>query len=111
MDERSTDTQDLAVLAEESALSVPGVYALGTRGVVRKAQDILRRESNPVRGVRLTDDGDQGVSVDLYLIVRYGTTIPEVAWNVQKQVTQELEAVPDVKLKEVNIHIQGVHAE
>jgi uncharacterized alkaline shock family protein YloU len=94
----------------ETALGVAGVYGFsGNLGdVINK--NILGKE-NTNRGIKVDHDEEAGWTVDLNLIVIKGSKIPDVAWNVQKAVTDVLKETTGVKLKEVNIHVQGVHFE
>ena len=53
--------------------------------------DILRRE-NYSRGVVVRQE-DNGIAVDVYTIVSYGTKISEVSRNVQEKVKYNLETL------------------
>ena len=46
--------------------------------------------------------------LDLYLTVRYGTAIHEVAENAQKAVSSAVEAMTGCPVWAVNIHVGGV---
>ena len=48
------------------------------------------------------------LKLDLYLTVRYGTPIPEVAENAQKAVSSAVEAMTGCSVEAVNIHVGGV---
>ena len=62
------------------------------------------------KGVRMTKE--KGMLIfDLYVKVRYGENIPVLAWNIQHLVTEALKEKTDDKIKEVNIHVQGVDLE
>ncbi len=49
--------------------------------------------------------------VDIYLIVKFGFKIPEVAWDVQENVKKALLAEDIKNVAQINIHIQGVSFE
>ena len=53
---------------------------------------------------------DKGIvaAVDLYIIVKYGVRIPDVALAVQENVKQAIETMTGLTVVEVNIHVQGV---
>ncbi|MDR1797848.1 MAG: Asp23/Gls24 family envelope stress response protein [Clostridiales Family XIII bacterium] len=102
--------ETISVWAAEAALSVEGVIAIGMHNAAQK-KGRRPRVDTKAYGVRVTEDAAAGYTVDIYLVVRFGAKIPEVAWNVQKRVTQGLKEASDIKLKEVNIHIQGVKAD
>lgn len=59
------------------------------------------------KGIRLSRD-EEGLSLDIYVIVEYRVKIPQLAWEIQSSVKQEIESIADVTVKEVNIHVQGV---
>ena len=46
--------------------------------------------------------------MDLYIIVKYGVRIPDVALSVQETVKQAIESMTGLSVVEVNIHVQGV---
>lgn len=52
---------------------------------------------------------DEGIVIDLYIVVDFGVKIPEVAWNLQEKVKKGIESSFELKVKTVNIHVQGVH--
>ncbi len=60
------------------------------------------------RGVRVAR-GEDGLVLDVYVIVEYMVKIPQLAWDIQGEVKREIESVTDLKVREVNIHVQGVH--
>ena len=62
--------------------------------------DILRRE-NYSRGVVRQEDN--GIAVDVYTIVSYGTKISEVSRNVQEKVKYNLETLLGVTANSVNV--------
>ena len=59
------------------------------------------------RGVKIDMTG-AALKLDLYLTVRYGTPIPEVAENAQKAVSSAVEAMTGCSVEAVNIHVGGV---
>lgn len=75
-------------------------------GEIRIAE-ILGRKSLS-KGVKV-DINEKGGFIDLYLIVDYGTKIPEVAWEIQDKVKRAIEVMTNLEVIEVNIHVQGVN--
>ena len=62
------------------------------------------------RGIRINQT-DEGILIDVSVIVRYGVKIPEVAWDLQESVKHGVEGVTGETVKAVNIHVQGVSAD
>lgn len=59
------------------------------------------------RGVVVNHDED-GVDVELYVIIEYGTNIQTVSKNLSEQVTFALNEYAKVNVKSVDIHVQDV---
>ena len=67
----------------------------------------LATKKSAARGVRLSVD-DDGASVDLYVMIRYGYAIPEVAEKIQAAVANAIESMTGFTVKAVNVHVGGV---
>ena len=108
-DHKGTSFDTIARGVAEIALGVEGVYALtARRGALMMTLDMLENVVKP-RGVRLSFDEKAGVSAELTLIVKYGATIPETAWNVQKRVRAMLDDTDGIEAGNIDIHIAGVY--
>ena len=59
------------------------------------------------RGVVVTST-EEGVHVDLYVVIEYGTNITVVSKNLVDAVTFALEQYAKVPLTGVDVHVQGV---
>ncbi|MDR0876008.1 MAG: Asp23/Gls24 family envelope stress response protein [Clostridiales Family XIII bacterium] len=104
----SADEDQIAAIVCEAVLEENGIYALGAdMSAAAITKNLLNRE-NRARGVHLVSD-DDGWIIDIYVIVNYGTNIPETAWNVQRRVSERLKAASEIHTKEININVQGVH--
>lgn len=86
----------LASIAAGAAAEVEGISGLMN----------LAKKSG-ARGVRLTLD-DDGAAVDLYVMIRYGYAIPEVAEKIQTAVSSAIESMTGFPVKAVNVHVGGV---
>lgn len=96
----------IAAIASTAAVQVQGVAAMSGNIVGDIGGAILGRRGG-VRGVKVASV-DKTLSVDMYLSVKYGARIPEVAYKVQENVKRSIEGMTDLKVSQVNIHIQGV---
>ena len=52
-------------------------------------------------------NGD-ALTLDVYITVKYGFAIPDVAENAQKAIFSAVEAMAGCKVNAVNIHVGGV---
>jgi uncharacterized alkaline shock family protein YloU len=98
---------------EESFLNIAVNAALGVKGVSGMSSiltDSLKSIPGlgaPVRGARMSIDNGELI-FDLFINVDYGVKIPQLAWEIQSTVKVAINRVTDHKIKEVNIHVQGV---
>lgn len=105
LDSLKISDEVIAAIAGLAAHQVEGIAGMsGT--LVEDISAIIGRKSFS-KGVRVSrSDGE--VALDLYLNVKYGARIPEVAFKVQENVKKSVEGMTDLKVTEVNIHVQGV---
>ena len=59
------------------------------------------------RGVHI-DIGENGIILDVYLMVHYGHAIPEVAVKVQESVANAIASMAGFNVTAVNVHIGGI---
>lgn len=96
----------IATIAGLAAIEVKGVAGM-SGGLADGIAEILGKK-NLSKGVKV-DINEKGSAIDLYIIVDYGTKIPDVAWEIQDKVKKSIETMTGLQVLEVNIHIQGVH--
>jgi len=101
-------------IANNVLADMAGYACLESYGVVGMASQSLRdgvAQLLPAaklrRGVTVaTSDGD--VTVDLYVVIEFGTNITEVSHNLSDRVRYVLTNMADVKVAKVDVHVQGV---
>lgn len=97
----------IATVVGGAATDNYGVVGMASRNQIRdNFNDILKKE-NFARGVVIRQE-DDGVAVDVYIIVGYGTKISTICRNVQEQVKYNLETMLGFSAKTVNVYVQGV---
>ena len=95
----------IAVIAASAAIDVDGVHGLyQSHG---KELTEVSSKRGLARGVRTNIDED-GVSLDVNLIIEIDYSVGKVSENVQKAVRAALEEAVGVTVKDVNITISGV---
>ena len=95
----------IAALVAEAVKECYGVVGMSSRGILNDLTASLQRGSQ--RGVEIHME-DEGVFVDIYVIVEYGTRITEVAAGVMRRVRFTLESKLELPIKAVNVHVQGL---
>ncbi len=93
-------------LAAMSALSIKGVAAMNTTTGEDWAQ--LVGVKNDITGVKLEQSEEGTLTLDLYITVRYGYRIPDIALRVQEAVKTGIETVTDTPVDGVNIFVQAI---
>jgi len=96
----------IGIIASLTVTEIEGVYSM-SGGFAGGLANVLGR-SDLSRGVKIDKD-DDGVKVELYLILEYEYSIPDLAWKIQDKVKRTLEAMIGLNIIEVNIHVQGVN--
>ena len=94
----------IANLATATALEVDGVGGLLSGNV----SDLVGGKKMTAKGVRVEMDGEAGLVVTLFLMIRYGCEIADVASKVQQAVFNTLEGSTGFKVCAVNVHVGGI---
>ena len=97
----------VATYAGIAVSEVPGVY--GMTGTFAGITEAIRGKKNLARGIKVDIDG-KNAKIDVSIIVDYGARIPDVAFEIQSRVKNTVETMTGLKVSEVNVHVQGVHA-
>ena len=95
----------VSIIAGLAATEVEGVAGM-SGGIAGGIAEILGRK-NFSKGVKV-EVGAKEAAIDLYIIVKYGVRIPDIALNVQEAVKAAIENMTGLSTVEVNVHVQGV---
>ena len=95
----------VSIIAGLAATEVEGVAGM-SGGIAGGIAEILGRK-NFSKGVKV-EVGEKEAAIDLYIIVKYGVRIPDIALNVQEAVKAAIENMTGLNTVEVNVHVQGV---
>jgi len=88
-----------------SVTEINGIAGMSP-GFVEEIIEGLGKKSHN-KGIKISYKNQQMV-IDLYVIIEYGTKIPDLSWDVQQNVKQTVEKILNIKTSKVNINIQGV---
>ena len=110
-----TDPCGTVTVANEVLADIAGYVALESYGVVGMASPTLRdgvaqllSRERLRKGVRVANEDGHHVHVDLYVIVEHGINIAEVSRNLSDSVRYALTHMADVKVTDVDVHVQGI---
>ena len=96
----------LADIAGYAALQCYGIVGMVAPNAADGIAKILPK-SRLRRGVVVTST-EEGVHVDLYVVIEYGTNINAVSQNLVDQVSFALNEYAQVPLTEVEVHVRDV---
>lgn len=93
----------VASIASTTASEVDGVSAMMSANV----SDLMGGKKMSAKGVRVEMDGE-GIVVNLFILLRYGCAVSEVAQKVQSSVFAALEGMTGFQVNAVNVHVGGI---
>ena len=97
----------IAIIAGVAANEVEGIAGMCTSGGI---SEVFGRNRNITKGVKV-EIGSEEASVDLYVVIEYGTPIQTAASNVQENVRKAIETMTGLHVVRVDVHVQGVSFE
>ena len=95
----------VAIIAGLAASEVEGVA-----GMCSVNGSLLGKNKNMTRGVKV-EVGTEEASIDLYMIVEYGTPIQRAAHDAQESVKKAIESMTGLHVVRVDVHVLGVSFE
>ena len=103
------------IISEEVVASIAGIAAMETHGVaalVGRPGDMhgVMSSNAAARAIRVLNTENETV-LDLYLTMKQGVKIQEVALQVQQNVKNAVQSMTGKAVTRVNVHIQGVKKE
>ena len=99
----------IAAIAGVSAEETKGVACMYTSISGAIAEKFVSRK-NLSKGVKV-EILPEGIELDLYIVIDFGTRVREVAEAVQSSVKSNVESMTGMEVKAVNVHIEGVSFE
>ncbi len=99
------DKQVIAQIASRSAMESYGLVGLASKskGIV----ELLKGE-NVFKGVSIEELEDSSISIELFVILQYGTNISTVANNIIDRVKYNVEKLTSVNVSKIDINVQGI---
>lgn len=97
--------QAIATIASQAVTQSYGVVGMAPKNVVDGLANMLAPD--PRHGVEVIMRGDT-ISINLYIIVEYGTRISSVANSAANAVRFQVEKALGMPIGEINVHVQGL---
>lgn len=115
IEEISVEGNDTIKIANDAVATYAGIAVSEVQGVYGMAggfagiTEALSGRKNLAKGIKV-EVTDKNARIDVNIIVEYGARIPDVAFEIQTRVKKSVESMTGLKVLEVNVHVQGVHA-
>ncbi|MCD8036080.1 MAG: Asp23/Gls24 family envelope stress response protein [Clostridiales bacterium] len=99
----------IAEVAGFTAIDCYGIVGMAAKNVKDGIFQLLKRESL-TKGIRINVDED-GIRIDMHIIVEYGTNIAAIAENTISTVKYKVETVCGLDVEQVNVFVEGVRVD
>lgn len=97
--------QAIATIAFNAARQSYGVVGLTSKNLMDGITQVIVKD--PTNGIEVKYDGEK-ISIDLYVIIEYGTRITSVASSVSNTVKFHVEKALGMPVEQVNVHVRGL---
>ncbi len=95
----------IASIAQRAVSNCYGVVGIPAKDLTTGIINIISRESK--RGIVVTIENGQ-ITIDVYVVIEYGTRIAAVARSVMNVVKFSVERAIGMPVAEVNVHVEGL---
>lgn len=102
----SIDNEVIAKIAGIATTECYGIVGMASKNMKDGIVKLLKIDSI-TKGVKLTSS-EEGLSIDLHIIVKYGTNIGAVAETIISTVKYRVQELTGIKVANVNIFIEGI---
>ena len=103
-------TDVVATIAGLAATEVEGVSSMSSPSSGLADMFSRRSTRNFTKGVRVDLDGNM-VTVDITIVVEYGSPVPDVARGIQENVKKAIETMSGLTVHSVDVHVSGISFE
>ncbi|MEC5422291.1 Asp23/Gls24 family envelope stress response protein [Virgibacillus sp. C22-A2] len=95
----------IEVITGIAAAEVEGLYAM--RG--NFASGVVERfgKKSHSKGVKV-ELTESGILIDLFVVMNFGVSIPQVAQKIQSNIRQTLKNMTALEIDEINVHVVGI---
>jgi len=103
------DDNVIATIAGLSAMESYGIVGMASKNATDGFFELLKRD-HLSKGVKIHSEGNE-IVIDLHVILQYGIKISVVAENIIEKVKFNVENLTGLKVKKVNVYVQGIRVE
>lgn len=93
----------IATIVAHAVKDVDGVAGLSIKGGV----DVITKKGWG-KGIKITIDQQDALSIDCHILVTYGRAVVSVATAAQEAITSSVESMTGFKVSSVNVNVSGI---
>ncbi|MGN0514218.1 MAG: Asp23/Gls24 family envelope stress response protein [Lachnospiraceae bacterium] len=101
------DTNVIARYAGLAAIECFGIVGMAALSVKDGFVKLLKKDSI-TRGINVTIDEDNKITINFHVIIAYGVSIKTVSENLIENVKYKVEEYTGIEIKKINIFVDGV---
>ncbi|WLR49737.1 Asp23/Gls24 family envelope stress response protein [Bacillus tianshenii] len=98
----------IEIIAGLAASEVEGVSQMQGNFASGVVERLGKKQHGKGVKVDLTEDG---ISIDVYVFMNFGVSIPTIAQKIQENIRETLLTMTALDINEINIHVVGVNFE
>ena len=114
-----TDLGEINV-TNETIGNIVSLNLADVKGVVGSRKSIIKEITDMLRGDTSENEieeasrnikveiKDNKPLINLYIVIKYGVRIPDIAWDIQSRVKEGLMKKLGTDINEIDIHVQGI---
>jgi len=107
-------------ITKETIRSIVGLGLADVKGVVGNKKSIIKEITDMLRGDASGNETEEAFRtikveikdnkpfINLYIVIKYGVRIPDIAWDIQSRVKEGLMKKLRIGINEIDIHVQGI---
>lgn len=95
----------IASIARQTTLQSYGVVGLAPKNLFENIRRIIKKDIN--YGINVDYDHD-GLIIDLYIVVEYGTRIKSITSSIVNSVKYNVERTVGLPVRRINVHVRGL---
>jgi uncharacterized alkaline shock family protein YloU len=99
----SVSAEAVAQLVGHATAECYGIVGMASRGRLPR----LLARNRVTKGI-LVEGRDEGLAIDLHVVVEYGLNLAEVSATVRSRVAYEVERLTGLKVAAVEVHVEDV---
>ena len=115
----STDLGEINI-TKETIENIVSLNLADVKGVVGSRKTIMKEITDMLRGDTSENEieeasrnikveiKDNKPLINLYIVIKYGVRIPDIAWDIQSRVKEGLMKKLSIDINEIDIHVQGI---